>query len=214
MGIVMALMLSVAVCLSVWANAIQPLGSSGLFQHTLPVGQAWGYSGLMLEAPTAVGAPWTLKGNGRLLFLATADKATVQVGRLLLTFPRQGEAFLDQVGDQVRVMVLRGKVTVQDGVRTYALYPSLQVVDSPLNQAGYFIDDGVYRRASIRSVEEQGRKAVVRQFYLEQAVFIDPILRTLYLQGAAHQKHIKHLNKTGAIIRQMNGTAEFSPGQV
>ena len=111
-------------------------------------------------------------------------------------------------------MVLRGDADVNDGQRIVAVHLSQQVVVCPNNHAGYFIDDGAYRREPIKRFEDDNSKTVVRQFYLEQIVYTDPLLRTLYQQDKHAKTLIKKLNKTGAILRDLNGTWGYEANQV
>lgn len=188
-----------------------------LSHQTSTAAEWWTFPGVELKTTEKSGAQspaFKVNGEGRLLLSASRSPVTVQAGRLNVQLQKDAKIFVDHVGDQTRIMVLSGNITVHDGHRTFPLFASLQVVDSPEKVSGYFIDDGIYRRPPLKVFEEHGRKEVLRQFYLEQTVYNDPLLRTLYSQGGVSRRMVNRLNKTGAILRQTNGTTGYIEGQI
>jgi hypothetical protein len=198
----------------------QPVGAEEV--NAFPVGDLkhmesgnaewWNLPGIELNTDSLGKAE--LQGAGRLLLHTQKAGMKVQAGNLFINVEPRSVVFLDQVELQVRVMVLTGKAEVVDGVRQFKLTTSLQAVLCPEPNAGFFIDDGVYRRPFIQSFEDPGRKTLIRQFYLEQVVYSDPILRHLFEQGGATKRLVEKLNKTGAIFRDVNGTYNYEANQV
>ncbi len=156
----------------------------------------------------------TLVGNGRLILHTRKEALTLRAADTRLRVRPRTTVFVDHVDGQVRIMVLRGKATVEDGERRIPLTTSLQAVVTPAGYEGLFINDGVYRRPVRRRFEGDGTHTLVRQFYLEQVIYADPMLRTLYAQGGDVRELIRRLNKTGAIIRQLDGLKGYEEGQV
>lgn len=177
-----------------------------------PAAEWWNLSGVAIEA--AAEGVSKVTGNGRILVAARGRKFTLVAGGLKTVFNPGSMAFVDQVQNEVRLMILSGKATVTDGQRRFDLTPSMQAVLSPEPNSGYFINDGIYRRAVIQRFDNPGWSTLVRQFYLEQVVYADPMLRTLYQNDAHARRLIEALNKKAAIIRDLNGTAGYEQGQV
>jgi hypothetical protein len=198
----------------VWATLAfaqeQPIALGSLAYQKTAALEAWHPAGIVLEGKNN----YQVKGNGRIFFHSLKSGARVQVGRLLIK-PKAGTlGFIDQVGPQARVMILRGKASAIDGLRVIPLASSMQLTVSPEGYKGYFINDGVYRRPPVKEFNEQGLRVWVRQFYVEHAVYSDPILRALYQENTYARKLIDRINKTAAALRDLNGTKDYEAGQV
>lgn len=190
----------------------QPAVSIGELHHgVLGNGEWWHLDGITLQTKEV---QTVLSGNGRVLVTTRRGPFSFRAGAMMVSLVPGAVAFVDQVDNQVRLMLLSGKAMVSDGIRQFGLTPSQQVVISPEPNAGYFIDDGIYRRAVRKQFEDTGRKTLIRQFYLEQVVYTDPILRTLYRQEPKAKRLIERVNKTAAILRDLNGTWNYEQGQV
>lgn len=155
----------------------------------------------------------SFEGEGRFLLRAEAPKKLSAPG-LTMTLDAGDVVFLDQVGQQVRVMALSGTPTVTSGQKQIRLHTSLQVVHIPSVPPEAFIDDGIYRRAPMEQFQAEDGQTIIRQFYLEQVVYTDPLLRTLYTSDPDSSRWIRRLNKRGAVLRDLNGTWGYEEGQV
>jgi hypothetical protein len=156
-----------------------------------------------------------LYGNGRVLVYADKGKAArFKTESVNVKLSPKSLVFLDAVGQQVRVMVLRGRVEMTTPLRKVNLSVSQQGVYVPPQPPKLFINDGIYRRTPALELTESGAKLVVRDFYLEQMVYSDPILRTLYDVGGSERKMIEKINKAGAIVRDLNGLTGYDAQQL
>lgn len=171
----------------------------------------WNHEGISLEQKAG---EYTVVGNGRLILKAGRAPVRVVTPMVVLELAPGGAVFVDQVNQQSRVMVLQEQATITDSHRKMRLSASLQVVVCPKDNPGSFIDDGVYRRPIMKQFEDAHTLTIIRQFYLEQTAYADPILRTLYQQKGPGKALVKSINKTGAILRELDGTHGYEAGQV
>lgn len=172
--------------------------------------EAWHPAGIFLEGQN----DYQVKGNGRIFFHSLKSNVSIQVGHLIVKPKADTLGFIDQVGPQARVMILRGKASAIDGLRIIPLTSSMQLTLSPEGYRGYFINDGVFRRPPVKEFNEKGLHVWVRQFFIEHAVYSDPILRTLYQKDTYARKLIDRINKTAAALRDLDGTKDYEAGQV
>lgn len=156
-----------------------------------------------------------LVGHGRVLVYADQGKtARFKTESVKVALSPKSLVFLDAVGQQVRVMVLRGHAEMSTPLRKVTLSVSQQGVYVPPHPPKLFINDGIYRRSPSLELSEAGAKLLVRDFYLEQMVYSDPILRTLYDIGGSERKMIEKINKAGAIVRDLNGLTGYDAQQL
>jgi len=155
-----------------------------------------------------------VQGDGRILLNVHHRSPHIQVGQLKLNIAAESVLIIDQVDQEVRVMVLFGSAEALDGHRKLELPLSYQCVLSPLTPSDDFIDDGISRRPVSSKYEDKDHKTFIRQFYLEQVIYTHPILRTLNEKGGDTKKMVEKLNKTGAIIRDINGSDSYDANQV
>ena len=177
----------------------------------------WYTGGVQIEAEAGNQSVVTVQGQGRLAF-QSKEKG------LLLRFPLGGVLiqepnsliYLDQVGQQARLMVLKGKASLVMGENQYPLIPSMQVMVQPDDKSrrGRFLYDGIYRRPVLLEKQDQGSQVIIRQFYLEQLVHIDPLMKAIYADSAKGKKLVERLNKSAANLRMINGVEGYEAKQM
>lgn len=171
----------------------------------------------MRHETDATGHPFLAStGQGRLLFHANKKDAYIVLPELTVhSLNSNTWVMVDRYAGQARVMVLRGKASVVADGAQYMLIPSLQLMMIPNQGApGNFIYDGVYRRPVIFNETSASHTLIVRQFYLEQLVHIDPLLRYMYQESADGKRWLQQLNKTSATLRTINGVDGYAPQQM
>lgn len=174
----------------------------------------WHLPGVNIGAGKKSGKP-ILSGEGRVLLQAKKAIEEIKLGPFSVKAKAGSVLVLDRIGNQVRLMVLRGHATVTDAQRKIELPTSYQIVSAPANHKQQFIDDGVVRRPIELTYDSQNNsKVFVRQFFLEQLVYVDPMMRTLHHRGGKEKAFVEKLNKTGAILRDHNGTGNYYADQM
>jgi hypothetical protein len=156
-------------------------------------------------------------GQGRLA-LQSKQKGillSMPVGGVLIQEPNT-LIYLDQVGTQARLMVLRGKASLLMNENQYPLIPSLQAMVQPEEKTkrGRFLYDGIYRRPVLMDRQDGTNQVIIRQFYLEQLVHIDPLMKAIYSDSTEGKKLVKRLNKSAANLRLINGVQGYEPKQM
>jgi hypothetical protein len=189
----------------------------------------WYTSGVRIEAEQAGGAQKGLAspknkepvvkvhGQGRLAFQARQKGILLEfpLGGVLIQEPNT-LIYLDQVGTQARLMVLRGKASLLMAQNQYPLIPSLQAMVLPEEKSkrGRFLYDGIYRRPVLLERQDGTNQVIIRQFYLEQLVHIDPLMKAIYADSADGKKLVERLNKSAANLRLINGVQGYEPKQM
>ncbi|MBY0405611.1 MAG: hypothetical protein K2X66_17040 [Cyanobacteria bacterium] len=156
-------------------------------------------------------------GQGRLA-LQSKQKGiliSIPVGGILIQEPNT-LIYLDQVGTQARLMVLKGKASLLMSENQYPLIPSLQAMVQPEEKAkrGRFLYDGIYRRPILMDRQDGKNQVIIRQFYLEQLVHIDPLMKAIYADSTKGKKLVERLNKSAANLRMINGVQGYEPKQM
>lgn len=158
---------------------------------------------------------WLVTGQGRTAFqnLETAVHVRLQEAAITVQDPKS-VFFIDQYGQQFRIMVLRGRLSVVCDGRKYVLVPSLQLMGTPVSGTGKFIYDGIYRRPVLFQDKTPQHQLAIRQFYLEQLVHIDPLIKTIYHHNREGRRMVEQLNKSAANLRSINGVDGYVAQQM
>ena len=158
-----------------------------------------------------------IDGQGRLAFQGKQKGILIQfpLGGVVIQEPNT-LIYLDRVGTQARLMVLKGKASLMMPNSQYPLIPSLQAMIMPeaKTRRNSFLYDGIYRRPVLLERQDENHQVIIRQFYLEQLVHIDPLMKAIYLDSTEGKKLVERLNKSAANLRMINGVQGYEPKQM
>lgn len=195
-------------------GCLTPAGSvpSDLKHGQLGTSQWWATPGMEM---TTTGSSCKLTGPGRVLIQSQKPALTYQTeaATVMMKDPKS-VVMVDQFEGQVRVMALKGKVAVQHQGQSYELTPSMQMMLIPTPASKNFLFDGVYRRPPMMETTIKDTKLVIRQFYMEQLVHGDPVLRRVSAMNPSGMELVQTLNKTSAILRVINGVDGYTANQL
>lgn len=161
-----------------------------------------------------------VSGQGRIAILADKKGFDIHFSAAEIRVEEPGTLlYLDQYGQQYRIMVLRGKVSLLMNQHRYSLPASLQAMITPDSEniqfsGKKFIFDGVYRRPVLFNETVERRQIIVRQFYLEQLVHIDPLIKAIYHDSVLGKKLVNRLNRSAANLRMLNGVDGYVAKQM